>query len=77
MRPADRAWIALGLGVVAWDVACDDGEMLSEASARYAKKHPLIAYAVIGSVAAHLVNRIPKRFDPVHGVGALLRVWKR
>jgi hypothetical protein len=77
VRPADRAWIALGLGVVAWDVACDDGEMLSEASARYAKNHPLIAYAVIGSVAAHLVGGIPPWADPIHGVGAVLRAWKR
>jgi hypothetical protein len=77
MRPADRAWIALGLGVLVWDAACPNGEMLSEASARYAKKHPVVAYAVIGSVAAHLVDRIPKRFDPIHGVGDVLRAWKR
>ena len=77
MRPADRAWIALTTGVVIWDVVCEPGEMLSEASARYAKAHPVLAYAVIGSVAAHLANRIPKRFDPIHGIGAVLRVWKR
>lgn len=77
MRPSDWAWIALGLGVLIWDVACADGEMLSEASARYAKSHPVVAYAVIGSVAAHLVNRIPKQLDPIHGFGAVLRAWKR
>jgi hypothetical protein len=77
LRPADRAWITLGAGVVAWDMACPRGEMLSEASARYAKSHPILAYAVIGSVAAHLTARIPKRFDLIHGVGAVLRAWKR
>lgn len=77
MRPADKAWIALGLGVLAWDAVCADGEMLSEASARYAKAHPVLAYVVIGSVAAHLVNRIPKRFDLIHGIGVGMRRLKR
>jgi hypothetical protein len=77
MRPADRAWLALAVGVVAWDVACPSGEMLSEASARYAKSHPVLAYAVIGSVAAHLTARIPKWVDPIHGLGVGLRRLKR
>jgi hypothetical protein len=77
VRPSDWAWIALGVGVLSWDVACADGEMLSEASSRYAKAHPFLAYAVIGSVAAHLVNRIPKRFDPIHGLGVGMRRLKR
>lgn len=77
MRPADWAWTALATGVVIWDVVCEDDEMLSEASARYAKRHPVLAYVVIGSVAAHLVNRIPKWADPIHGIGVVLRAWKR
>jgi hypothetical protein len=77
LRPADRAWITLAVGVVAWDVLCEPGEMLSEASARYAKKHPVVAYAVIGSVAAHLTARIPPWVDPIHGLGVGLRRLKR
>jgi hypothetical protein len=77
MRPSAKAWIGLGAYVIVWDWTCADGEMLSEASARYAKKHPVVAYAVVGSVAAHLVNKIPKQFDPIHGVGVALRAWKR
>jgi hypothetical protein len=76
MRPSDRAWIALGLGIFAWDALCDDGEMLSEASARYAKNHPVLAYAVIGSVAAHLAGNIPRWADPIHAVGVMLRHLK-
>jgi hypothetical protein len=77
MRPSDRAWIALAVSVVAWDMACEPGEMLSEASARYAKSHPIVAYAVIGSVAAHLTARIPKWVDPIHGIGVGLRRVKK
>lgn len=77
MRSSDRAWITLGVGVLAWDMVCADGEMLSEASARYAKAHPVIAYAVIGSVAAHLTSAIPKQLDPIHGIGTVVRAWKR
>jgi len=77
LRPADRAWIALGAGVLVWDMTCPSGEMLSEASARYAKDHPLAAYAVIASVAFHLSSALPKRVDPIHWVGAGLRQVRR
>lgn len=76
MRPSGKAWVALIVGVVLWDVLCEPGEMMSEASARYAKAHPVMAYLVIGSVAAHLVDRIPKRVDPIHWIGVTLRKLK-
>lgn len=77
MRPSDWAWIVLATGVVIWDVVCEPGEMLSEASARYAKNHPLIAYVVIGAVAAHLSGSSPRWADPIHGIGVILRRVKR
>jgi hypothetical protein len=73
MRPSDRAWLALGAGVLAWDVACPDGEMLSQASDRYAQKHRWLAYSVIASVALHLTSLLPYWVDPVHAVGVMLR----
>jgi len=73
MRPGDKAWIALAAGVVAWDVSCLEGEMLSEASHRYAKHHPVLAAVVVFSVASHLINRLPKSVDPIHGIGLVLR----
>jgi hypothetical protein len=73
VRPSDRAWLALGVGVLTYDVACRDGEMLSQASARYAREHPVAAYAVVAAVALHLVDRIPAAVDPIHWVGIGLR----
>lgn len=63
MRPSDRAWIALGVGVVAWDAACPRGEMLSEASARYAKTRPWLWKGLVVYVAGHLMHIWPERID--------------
>jgi hypothetical protein len=76
MRPADRAWLTLAAGVLIWDVACPNDEMLSEASRRYAKSHPVAAYGVIASVALHLTSLLPKWVDPIHAIGVVLRKAK-
>ena len=73
LRPADKAWLSLAFGVLAWDLLCPDDEMLSEASSRYAASHPLVAYAVVVSVALHLVDRLPSWIDPIHGLGIGVR----
>jgi hypothetical protein len=63
MRPGDRAWLTLAAGVLAWDVLCPHGEMLSEASARYAKTKPILSRVVIGYTAGHLMHVWPERVD--------------
>jgi hypothetical protein len=65
MRPADRAWLALAGGVIAWDAACPRGEMLSEASSRYTRARPVLWPAVVVYVAGHLVHVWPMRCDPL------------
>lgn len=65
MRASDKAWLTLAAGVVVWDVACPRGEMLSEASARYATARPVLSRAVIGYVAIHLMHLLPPRCDPL------------
>jgi hypothetical protein len=65
VRPADRAWLALAAGVVAWDVGCPRGELLSEASARYTKARPVLWPIVVAYVAGHLVHVWPTRCDPL------------
>lgn len=77
MRPADRAWITLAAGVIVWDMACPDDEMLSEASRRYAQNHRLIAYGVIASLALHLSDLLPRWVDPIHFLGTALRGLRR
>ena len=66
MRASDRAWIAIGVGVLSWDLACEDGDTLSEACDRYMIHHPWLVRGVAFALAAHVCNLVPDRFDPVH-----------
>lgn len=66
LRPADRAWLALAGGVAVYELAASDGELLSEAADRYMLSHPWITRAVVFSIAVHLCNVIPARFDILH-----------
>lgn len=71
MQPADRAWLALGGGVLAWDLL--GAETLSAAFARYHRRWPWLARAVIAYFAIHLLGLIPARGDPLN----YLTYWKR
>lgn len=72
-RPADVAWIALAAGIVAYEVAAPPGELLSEGVDRYLTRRPWVTRAVVGVVAAHLLNLIPNRVDPIHQAAILFR----
>jgi hypothetical protein len=72
MRPSDRAWLVLAGSVAVWDAVCDDGEMLSQASARYRVSHPVLWPAVIIYLAAHLCHVVPHRVDPLSRLAAAL-----
>lgn len=63
MRPSDKAWLLLAAGVAAWDVLCPRGEMLSEASERYGRRHPLLWGGLVVYTAGHLLHVWPRRFD--------------
>jgi hypothetical protein len=63
LRPADRAWLALAASVIAYEVACPRGELLSEASARYAKARPVLWHSTIVYTAGHLMHVWPAKFD--------------
>lgn len=71
MRPADRAWLALGIGIIIWDMC--GPETLSSASQRYAKAQPHLTLTFVGYLAAHLLGFIPQRIDPLH----LLFGWRQ
>ncbi len=73
LRPADRAWLALAAGVLAWDVACPAGQTLSAGAARYHQARPWLTRAVVAYLAAHLLGAIPARGDPLN----YLTYWKR
>lgn len=72
MRPADRAWLSIVVGVTAYEVAAcrqgDDWELLSKALDRWrAISMPVrvAVNAVICYFAAHLTRLLPLRFDPL------------
>ena len=66
MKPADRAWIALGVGVIAYDVTCPPGETLSEGVDRYLVSHRRLVYATTLTLVIHLCNLCSPAIDPVH-----------
>lgn len=63
---AKRAWAAIGLGVVAYELAAPKGELLSEGVDRSLESHKALTVASIGLVALHLCNYLPTKFDPLH-----------
>jgi hypothetical protein len=77
MQPADRAWLTLAVGVIAWDVTCCEGDTLSEACDRYMLHHPWIVRGLAFALAAHVCNLVPPRFDVIHGSFVAIRTTRR
>jgi len=73
MKGGDYAWLGIAIGVAAYESSCPPGELLSEAADRYRAKHPLITDALIVYVAAHLLRKWPRRFDPLHHLAVKLK----
>lgn len=65
---AKRAWGALALSIVAYEIACPKGETLSEGIDRLMEtgKGKALAIGAVGLTAAHLINAIPEKYDPFH-----------
>lgn len=66
MRHGDYAWTALAAGVLAYEAAAPEDELLSQAVDRYRKRHPFITEALIFYIALHLLRALPDRVDPLH-----------
>lgn len=77
MRPADRAWLAIGAGVLGYEALASrrrhDWELLSEACDRYRLRHPVIVYGLIIYLAAHLARIVPAPLDPLHRLAGWIR----
>lgn len=75
MRPADRAWLTLAVGVVGYEVvACrrPGWELLSQAADRHRVRHPVLVHALAVYLAAHLTRRWPAQVDPLHRLAVKL-----
>ena len=78
LRQGDLGWLGLAAGVVAYELAADDGELLSEAVDRYLTHRPVLTTTVIAVTAAHLANLIrPAELDPFTLAFAALRRARR
>ncbi len=64
-RPSTLAWLAVPVAVAAYDKFCPPDEMMSERFDEW-MEHPakrIFALAALGTVALHLANAIPEKYD--------------
>lgn len=66
MRHGDWAWLALAVGVLAYEVAAPSGQLLSQRMDSYRGRHPIVTHTVIVYIALHLTRRWPQPLDPLH-----------
>ena len=66
MSTADRAWVALGAGILGYDILAPAGETLSEGADRYMLRHPWLVRGVALILVGHICNVWPQRFDVIH-----------
>lgn len=78
MRPAHKALLCLGAGVVVYNVViAPDGETISEGFDELLIKYPLLTRIGIMVVAHHLANELAPQADPI-GLGFVaLRALRR
>ena len=70
---ADRAWIALGIYVVTYDVLARPGQTLSEGADRYMLKHPWLTRGIAVALVGHVCNFLKPQYDPIHQLFKVLR----
>lgn len=63
---AKRAWGAIGLFVLAYELKAPPGQLLSEGADASLVRHPILTRAAIGLTALHLMNALPERYDPFY-----------
>lgn len=72
-KPSDAAWVALGVGVLSYDLLAPAGETMSEGADRYMLRHPWLVRGVAFALAGHCCNLLPDRYDPLHHAFAAVR----
>jgi hypothetical protein len=69
---ARRAWAGLAAGVIAYEIACPKGELMSEGVDRALETHKVLTTLAIGATALHLLNMIPEQYDPFHRLSRII-----
>lgn len=70
LQAADKAWLVLLAYVLGYNLSAHKGQTLSEGCDRYLAGHRWATEAALGLLYAHLSNRVPPRYDPIHLVFA-------
>ena len=76
LRSGDVAWLALGIGIVAYESWCPEGELLSQAYDVYVDRFPVLSRVLPMLVTLHVINCLPRRVDPVTGLFVAARTIK-
>ena len=68
MSTGDRAWLALAAGVIAYELSCPPGQLLSQRVDDYRARHPVLTIGLVTYLAAHLTRVWPRRADPLYRI---------
>src|ERR1700743_586393 len=60
-----QAWGILAGGIIVYEIACEDDQLLSVIVDEWLKAHPVLTRAAIVAVAAHLANALNPAWDPL------------
>lgn len=60
------AWGVMAAGIVFYEIACDESELLSVVVDDWLASRPILTRAVIIGVASHLINLVDPKLDPMH-----------
>lgn len=71
MRAGDWAWVVILSLVVAYELFCPPGQLLSQAMDAYRAAHPFLVQGAIVYLAGHLTRVWPAHFDPL----TVLGIW--
>lgn len=70
-RQGDVAWAVLLAAVLAYELTADD--LLSDATQRYCRAHPILGRVLIGALAGHLAGVLPPIVDVLSAQNAVHR----
>jgi hypothetical protein len=73
VRTSSKAWMALGVGVAAYDYLAPQGETMSEWVDSALERHPITTTLAVGAVALHLLNVLPPQIDLIHQIARVAR----
>lgn len=70
----EKAWVALTLGIILYEMFAPPQQLLSEAIDRLLLRHPVLVRVGIMLVALHLINALPTKLDPIHHTATIFNM---